>query len=143
MTGSDISELLFAQGIKERKITLKNVYHGFQDQLGGLEIQNLEGEWVPATPIPGTIVINIGDLLQYWSGNRYRATPHRVRCSTEEAGRISRFSVAVFVHPNHNTDISPIGMGDIEQDEDGAEEGREKRTAEEHVRRRFQETYRV
>ena len=36
------------------------------------------GDWVKATPIPGTIVVNIGDLLQYWSNGRYRATPHRV-----------------------------------------------------------------
>ena len=48
----------------------------FQDSLGGLEIQSQE-KWVKAPPIEGTIVVNIGDLLQFWSGGKYKATPHR------------------------------------------------------------------
>ena len=39
---------------------------------GGLEIQTTDGKWIPATPIPNTIVVNIGDLLAFWSGGRYR-----------------------------------------------------------------------
>ena len=54
----------------------------FQDQLGGLEIQNRNGTWVKAKPIPNTIVINIGDLLEFWSSGRYRATPHRGKNSS-------------------------------------------------------------
>ena len=32
------------------------------------------GEWVPAVPIPGTILVNLGDLMQFWTSDRYVAT---------------------------------------------------------------------
>ena len=76
-----------------------------QDDLGGLEIQKIDGTWISARPIPGTIVVNIGDLMHFWSGGRYRATPHRVRVTAEAAARSARNSIAVFVHPNNETDI--------------------------------------
>ena len=76
-----------------------------QDKLGGLEIQKTDGTWISARPIPGTIVVNIGDLLRFWSGGRYRATPHRVRAEAAAAARTARNSIAVFVHPNNETDI--------------------------------------
>ena len=86
----------------KRVQTLKNI---FQDDLGGLEIQKTDGTWISARPIPGTIVVNIGDLMHFWSGGRYRATPHRVRVTAEAAARSARSSIAVFVHPNNETDI--------------------------------------
>ena len=49
-----------------------------QDSLGGLEVETFEGEWAEVRPIDGSIVVNIGDLLQFWSNDKYRATPHRV-----------------------------------------------------------------
>lgn len=36
-------------------------------------------KWVPCPPIPGTIVVNIGDPLQLWSGGKLRSNYHRVR----------------------------------------------------------------
>lgn len=32
--------------------------------MGGLQVKNCEGKWVAAEPIPGTLVVNIGDMLQ-------------------------------------------------------------------------------
>ncbi|MGI9334247.1 MAG: isopenicillin N synthase family dioxygenase, partial [Gammaproteobacteria bacterium] len=49
-----------------------------QDDIGGLELQLLDGDWVAVPPIPGTFVVNVGDLLERWSNGRYRSTPHRV-----------------------------------------------------------------
>lgn len=50
----------------------------WQDDVGGLEVEDLQGRWIPAPPIPGTLVINVGDLLARWTNNVYRSTPHRV-----------------------------------------------------------------
>ena len=32
------------------------------------------GEWIQADPIPGTILVNLGDLMQFWTSDRYLAT---------------------------------------------------------------------
>ncbi|MGC6083938.1 2-oxoglutarate and iron-dependent oxygenase domain-containing protein [Enterobacter hormaechei] len=49
-----------------------------QDANGGLQVQNREGEWVSAPPVVGTFVVNIGDLVQTFTNDRYQATTHRV-----------------------------------------------------------------
>ncbi|KAI9835018.1 MAG: hypothetical protein M1837_003973 [Sclerophora amabilis] len=67
-----------------------------QDATGGLEVLNASGEWVPAPYVPGSIVVNIGDLMAKVSGDRFVATRHRVRSSA--IGK-SRYSVPFFFEP--------------------------------------------
>lgn len=50
----------------------------FQDMVGGLEVQDSQGQFVPAYPQESTVVVNIGDLLQRWSNDRLKSTVHRV-----------------------------------------------------------------
>ncbi|KAI1432950.1 hypothetical protein GGR50DRAFT_671631 [Xylaria sp. CBS 124048] len=68
-----------------------------QDGVGGLEVQNANGVWVPVTPRAGTFVVNIGDSLQWLSGGRFLSTRHRV--VNRVAGR-ARYSLAFFHGPN-------------------------------------------
>jgi isopenicillin N synthase-like dioxygenase len=56
----------------------------FQDSVGGLEIKQNDGGYTSATPIEGTIVVNVGDLLQRWTNDRLKSTVHRVICSEKE-----------------------------------------------------------
>ena len=49
-----------------------------QDSLGGLQVENIDGDWVHAPPIDGTLVVNVGDLLSRWTDGAYKSTPHRV-----------------------------------------------------------------
>ncbi|KAB7494553.1 hypothetical protein Anas_07541 [Armadillidium nasatum] len=46
----------------------------FQDNMGGLEVKKRNNEWVQAHPIPGTLFVNVGDMLQKFSSGRFRAT---------------------------------------------------------------------
>nr|XP_039251344.1 UPF0676 protein C1494.01-like [Styela clava] len=55
----------------------------FQDDLGGLQVQTPGGEFIDAHPIPGTALLNIGDMLQFWCGKRLKSTVHRVILPTE------------------------------------------------------------
>ncbi|KDN36035.1 hypothetical protein RSAG8_11121, partial [Rhizoctonia solani AG-8 WAC10335] len=81
----------------------------FQDQVGGLEVQNPHTkEFQPATPIPGTIVVNVGDLLARWSNDRLRSTLHRVVAPPIGTGPMTpaRQSIAFFCNPNGGAEIA-------------------------------------
>jgi isopenicillin N synthase-like dioxygenase len=75
-----------------------------QDSTGGLQVQGRAGNWLTAHPIPGTFVVNVGDLLARWSNDRFRSTPHRV---VNRSGR-TRLSTALFIDPNRDTLIAPV-----------------------------------
>eukprot|EP00479_Gromia_sphaerica_P012521 TRINITY_DN6644_c0_g1_i1.p1 TRINITY_DN6644_c0_g1~~TRINITY_DN6644_c0_g1_i1.p1 ORF type:complete len:98 (-),score=11.25 TRINITY_DN6644_c0_g1_i1:67-360(-) len=50
-----------------------------QDDVGGLEVWNIDGKrWEQATPIEGTVVVNIANALQRWSNDQYMSSMHRV-----------------------------------------------------------------
>ena len=49
----------------------------FQDDAGGLEVRTREGHFIKATPIPGTVVVNIGDLMQRWTSDTLVSTVSR------------------------------------------------------------------
>ncbi|KAG6880168.1 hypothetical protein C0992_004620 [Termitomyces sp. T32_za158] len=87
----------------------------FQDSVGGLEVQNPHtGSFVPAKPIPGTIVINVGDLLARWSNDVLRSTLHRVvappakQVKDDKAITPARQSIAFFCNPNFSTEVSRL-----------------------------------
>jgi isopenicillin N synthase-like dioxygenase len=76
----------------------------WQDQEGGLEIQSKSGEWISAPPVDGSFVINIGNIMQYWSNGLFSSTPHRV---VNRSGR-DRYSIPLFVNPNYQSVIQSI-----------------------------------
>ena len=45
----------------------------FQDDVGGLEVRNRQGEFVPAVPEPGVVLVNMGDLMQRATSDRLLA----------------------------------------------------------------------
>lgn len=49
-----------------------------QDNNGGLQVQNRAGEWISAPPVEGCFIVNIGDLVQTFTNDRYLSTLHRV-----------------------------------------------------------------
>ncbi|MEI6161979.1 MAG: 2-oxoglutarate and iron-dependent oxygenase domain-containing protein [Roseococcus sp.] len=80
----------------------------WQDDSGGLEVKERQsGEWIPAPPLPGTLVINVGDLLGRWSNDRFASTPHRV---VNRSGH-ERISIATFHDPNFQAPIDPRALG--------------------------------
>ena len=75
----------------------------WQDQVGGLEVQNREGEWLTAHPIAGTLVVNVGDLLMRWTNDGFKSTPHRV---VNRKG-VERYSMVIAWDPNFDTVVDP------------------------------------
>ena len=68
-----------------------------QDDVGGLEVQRVDGSWIEAPHIPGTFLLNIGDILARWTNEVFNSTPHRV--VGRQAGR-GRYSMGMFFDPN-------------------------------------------
>ncbi|KAJ3391800.1 hypothetical protein HDU84_005362 [Entophlyctis sp. JEL0112] len=84
----------------------------FQDAVGGLEVRDrVTGKFVRATPVPGTILVNVGDLLQRWTNDYLVSTEHRVVKPdiVDGDGQFpSRYSIAFFCDPNFDAEISTI-----------------------------------
>ncbi|WP_270936433.1 isopenicillin N synthase family dioxygenase [Falsiroseomonas oryzae] len=79
-----------------------------QDMTGGLQVKGTDREWVMAHPIPGTFVVNIGDLMHRWTNGRFRSNPHRV---VNTSGR-TRQSAAVFFDPGFHAVVDPRDLLD-------------------------------
>ncbi len=69
----------------------------------GLEVMNSAGEWIDAPPVEGALVVNIGDMMEYWSGGEFVATSHRVRKVAEE-----RYSFPLFFALDYDAAIRPL-----------------------------------
>jgi isopenicillin N synthase-like dioxygenase len=70
-----------------------------QDDSGGLEVQNTAGTWITAPPVPGSFVVNLGDMVQRWTNDLYRSNMHRVLNRAAEPR--DRYSVPFFYTPDH------------------------------------------
>ncbi len=75
-----------------------------QDAHEGLEVLARDGRWIEAPPIPGTFVVNIGDMLELWTHGIYQATLHRVKNKTRE----DRMSFPYFFDPSWHSKLEPI-----------------------------------
>ena len=64
----------------------------------GLELQTRDGRWIPVSPKPGELVINIGDMLQRLTNGRLRSTSHRVVNPTPDRASKARYSMPFFLH---------------------------------------------
>ncbi|WP_298283012.1 2OG-Fe(II) oxygenase family protein, partial [Novosphingobium sp.] len=64
----------------------------------GLELLTREGQWIPAAPPPGALVVHIGDILQRLTNPVLPSTTHRVRNPEGARAAHSRYSMPFFLH---------------------------------------------
>jgi isopenicillin N synthase-like dioxygenase len=67
-----------------------------QDEVPGLQVLAKSGDWLAAPPLPGTFVVNIGDMMERWTNGVFTSTLHRV---VNASGR-ERFSLPFFFDPD-------------------------------------------
>ncbi|NLE82021.1 MAG: isopenicillin N synthase family oxygenase [Rhodococcus sp.] len=75
-----------------------------QDEVGGLEVLNADGDWIRAPHIPGTFVVNLGDLVPVLTNGLYRSNAHRVLNTAE----VDRYSVPTFLDLDYDYVIEPV-----------------------------------
>lgn len=81
----------------------------FQDMAGGLQVLSPNGNFIDATPIEDTIVVNAGDLLARWANDTIKSTKHRVVEPPIHADiHPARYSIAYFCNPNFDRFIEAI-----------------------------------
>jgi isopenicillin N synthase-like dioxygenase len=75
---------------------------------GGLEVLHRNGSWLPVNPPPGSLVVNIGDMLQRLTNHVLPSTTHRVVNPKPERSRFPRYSTPFFLHFNPDYEISTL-----------------------------------
>ncbi len=81
----------------------------------GLQLLTRDGEWLDIAPPPGTLVCNIGDMLQRLTGARLPSTTHRVAGPAAERAQHPRYSMPFFLHfrPDYRIETVPGGPRDF------------------------------
>lgn len=81
---------------------------------GGLQVMTTSGEWMPARRAPGSLIINIGDMLARWTNDRWVSTLHRVvNPPRDTVAGTERLSIGFFYQPNddHVVECLPSCVG--------------------------------
>ncbi|KAJ3180614.1 hypothetical protein HDU85_004018 [Gaertneriomyces sp. JEL0708] len=81
----------------------------------GSGLQTRDPKWIPLPPLPNATIVNVGDLMEFWTDGVLTSTPHRVVFPTNtnnnnnntEPAR-SRYSVAFFGQPSDTTPLSRV-----------------------------------
>ncbi|MGV8939179.1 MAG: isopenicillin N synthase family dioxygenase [Allorhizobium sp.] len=105
-----------------------------QDDVGGLQVFDAEsGGWIHASPVAGTFIVNLGDMISRWTNGRYRSTLHRV---VNDSGR-ERYSIPFFYvgNPDHVVECLPACL------DDGESAKYPPVTVEDHLKAMYQRTY--
>lgn len=83
-----------------------------EDKPGGLQVCNADGQWRDVPIVPGTFIVNIGDLMARWTNDTWVSTLHRVVNPPPDADRDTRRLSLVFFHnPNHDAEIGNLVAG--------------------------------
>ncbi|KAI0292652.1 Clavaminate synthase-like protein [Multifurca ochricompacta] len=75
-----------------------------QDDIEALQVLNTAGKWVDAVPIPGSLVVNIGDQFARWTNDVFRSTVHR---AINRSG-VERYSIPLFFGTDYNVPLEAL-----------------------------------
>ncbi|TFK70556.1 Clavaminate synthase-like protein [Pluteus cervinus] len=75
-----------------------------QPGIEALQVLNSEKQWIKAPPIPGTLVINLGDQLARWTNDHFKSTVHR---AINRSG-VRRYSIPLFFGTDYNVPLEAI-----------------------------------
>ncbi|NOT57899.1 MAG: isopenicillin N synthase family oxygenase [Deltaproteobacteria bacterium] len=76
----------------------------------GLQVQTARGDWEDVPYLPGSIQVNLGDMMAQWTNDRWRSTMHRVLAPGSELGSHAtrRMALTFFLTANYDVVIEPL-----------------------------------
>ncbi|CDO72161.1 hypothetical protein BN946_scf184970.g13 [Trametes cinnabarina] len=76
----------------------------WQDEVPALQVLNNDGKWIDAVPIPGTLVVNLGDQFARWTNDVFKSTVHR---AVNRSG-VERYSIPLFFGSDYDVKLEPL-----------------------------------
>lgn len=95
----------------------------------GLQVLSTASGWVAAPPVPGAFIVNLGDMLQFWTKGKYKSTRHRVimdAAAGAEAGADAgkaRYSIPFFCNCDYEAPLENLERLAEEKDAGNKEKG--------------------
>ena len=80
-----------------------------QDGVDGLQVEGEDGTYIPVPHLPGSFVVNLGEMLQIATHGYYKATVHRV---VSPPPGVERFSTIYFYNPRLSATVDPVQLPD-------------------------------
>ncbi|KAM5355484.1 hypothetical protein ACJ41O_002130 [Fusarium nematophilum] len=112
--GKDGEEGAQGQGVGPHKDSMLTSYLLQATAHRGLQVQNVRGEWIDCEPIPGTLVVAIGQGMEALTQGVCVSTTHRVL--SPAAGSGARFSIPFFQGVRMDAefeDLEKVGVGRV------------------------------
>ncbi|KAF8993503.1 hypothetical protein BDQ17DRAFT_135183 [Cyathus striatus] len=75
-----------------------------EPDIQALQVLNADKQWINAPPIPGTLVINLGDQFARWTNDIFKSTVHRAI----NLSGVERYSIPLFFGTDYNVKLEPI-----------------------------------
>ena len=80
----------------------------FRQPVAALQVLTPAGQWKYVKPYPGSITVNIADVLQFWSNGYLKSSIHRVVAPPPDQAHIDRLGLLYFVRPSHDLTLRTL-----------------------------------
>ncbi|GIZ49205.1 hypothetical protein CKM354_001224000 [Cercospora kikuchii] len=80
----------------------------FRQPVAALQVLMPDGSWKWVKPYPGSITVNIADVLQFWTNGYLKSSIHRVHAPPEDQAHLNRLGLLYFLRPAHDLDLKTV-----------------------------------
>lgn len=87
----------------------------FRQPIAALQVLMPNGEWKWVKPYPGSITVNIADVLQFWTAGFLKSSIHRVVAPPDDQAHLDRLGLLYFLRPAHDLSLKTVDSPVLER----------------------------
>lgn len=87
----------------------------FRQPIAALQVRMPDGSWKWVKPYPGSITVNIADVLQFWTNGYLKSSVHRVVAPPDDQAHLDRLGLLYFLRPAHDLDLRTVDSPVLER----------------------------